>query len=111
MSEKDKDEQIKDLKESNQILENNLNKMKELHNEEVLQNQNIELTPEESIIDAMVSRQETKIANARAKIKVITKTPAGVGEHMNGLLDDCEKALQELADAESVLEVISKYKL
>ena len=111
MDEKDKDEQIKDLKESNQILENNLNKIKELHNEEVLENKNIELTPEETIIDAMVSRQETKIANAKAKIKVITKTPAGVGEHMDGLLHDCEKALQELADAESVLDAIEKYKL
>ena len=111
MDEKDKDEQIKDLKESNQILENNLNKIKELHNEEVLDNKNIELTPEETIIDAMVSRQETKIANAKAKIKVITKTPTGIGEHMDGLLNDCEKALQELADAESVLHAIEKYKL
>ena len=67
MSEKDKDEQIKDLQQSNQILENNLNKIKELHNHEVIQ-KDIELTPEEIIIDAMVSRQETKIANAKAKI-------------------------------------------
>ena len=37
MSEKDKDEQIKDLQQSNQILENNLNKIKELHNHEVIQ--------------------------------------------------------------------------
>ena len=56
MSEKDKDEQIKELKNSNQILENNLNKIKELHNEEVISNQSVELTPEESIMDAMVSK-------------------------------------------------------
>lgn len=110
MSEKDKDEQIKDLQQSNQILENNLNKIKELHNHEVIQ-KDIELTPEEIIIDAMVSRQETKIANAKAKLKVITKTPAGVGEHMDGLLNDAEKALQELADAESVLDSIQKHDL
>ena len=36
MSEKDKDEQIKDLKQSNEILSNNLNKIKDLHNEKVL---------------------------------------------------------------------------
>ena len=71
----------------------------------------IELTPEETIMDAMVSRQETKIANAKAKIKVLTTNPTGVGEHMDGLLNDCEKALQELADAESVLYAIEKYKL
>ena len=110
MSEKDKDEQIKDLKQSNEILSNNLNKIKDLHNEKVL-SQTIELTPEESIMDAMVSRQETKIANAKAKLKVITKTPAGVGEHMDGLLNDAEKALQELADAESVLDAIQKHDL
>ena len=111
MSEKDKDEQIKELKNSNQILENNLNKIKELHNEQVVSNQSIELTPEESIMDAMVSRQETKIANAKAKIKVITKTPAGVGEHMDGLLNDAEKALQELAYAKSILDAIEKHDL
>jgi ABC-type transporter Mla subunit MlaD len=111
MSEKDKDEQIKELKNSNQILENNLNKIKELHNEEVMSNQSVELTPEESIMDAMVSRQETKIANAKAKIKVATKAPAGVGEHMDGLLNDTEKALQEIADAESILDAIEKHDL
>ena len=71
----------------------------------------IELTPEESIMDAMVSRQETKIANAKAKIKVLTKSPAGVGEHMDGLLNDTEKALQEIADAESILDAIEKHDL
>ena len=110
MSEKDKDEQIKDLKQSNEILSNNLNKMKDLHNDKVL-SQPIELTPEETIMDAMVSRQETKIANAKAKIKVITKAPAGVGEHMDGLLNDTEKALEEIADAESILDIIDKHNL
>ena len=110
MSEKDKDEQIKNLKQSNEILSNNLNKIKDLHNEKVL-SQPIELTPEESIMDAMVSRQETKIANAKAKLKVITKTPAGVGEHMDGLLNDTEKALEEIADAESILDIIDKHNL
>ena len=71
----------------------------------------IELTPEETIMDAMVSRQETKIANAKAKIKVLTTNPAGVGEHMDGLLNDTEKALQEIADAESILDAIEKYDL
>tara|TARA_R100000482_G_scaffold93494_1_gene38882 strand:- start:342 stop:602 length:261 start_codon:yes stop_codon:yes gene_type:complete len=71
----------------------------------------IELTPEESIMDAMVSRQETKIANAKAKIKVLTNNPAGVGEHMDGLLNDTEKALQEIADAESILDAIEKHDL
>ena len=41
------------------IESNNLNKIKELHNHEVIQ-KDIELTPEEIIIDAMVSRQETR---------------------------------------------------
>lgn len=71
----------------------------------------IELTPEETIMDAMVSRQETKIANAKAKIKVLTTNPAGVGEHMDGLLNDTEKALQEIADAESILDAIEKHDL
>ena len=71
----------------------------------------IELTPEETIMDAMVSRQETKIANAKAKIKVLTTNPAGVGEHMDGLLNDTEKALQEIADAESILDAIQKHDL
>tara|TARA_Y100000289_G_scaffold62159_1_gene70994 strand:+ start:353 stop:613 length:261 start_codon:yes stop_codon:yes gene_type:complete len=71
----------------------------------------IELTPEETIMDAMVSRQETKIANAKAKIKVLTTNPAGVGEHMDGLLNDTEKALQEIADAESILDAIDKHDL
>ena len=71
----------------------------------------IELTTEETIMDAMVSRQETKIANAKAKIKVLTTNPAGVGEHMDGLLNDTEKALQEIADAESILDAIEKYDL
>ena len=88
MSEKDKDEQIKDLQQSNQILENNLNKIKELHNHEVIQ-KDIELTPEEIIIDAMVSRQETKIANAKAKIKVLTKAPEVLG-WLEVTLDDTE---------------------
>ena len=110
MSEKDKDEQIKNLKQSNEILSNNLNKIKDLHNEKVL-SQPIELTPEESIMDAMVSRQETKIANAKAKIKVITKAPACVGELMDGLLNDTEKALEEIADAESILDIIDKHNL
>mgnify|MGYP003135056144 CR=1 FL=1 len=86
MSEKDKQEDLKELEQ-------------------------IELTPEESIMDAMVSRQETKIANAKAKIKVLTKSPAGVGEHMDGLLNDTEKALQEIADAESILDAIEKHHL
>ena len=71
----------------------------------------IELTPEETIMDAMVSRQETKIANAKAKIKVLTTNPSGVGEHMDGLLNDTEKALQEIADAESILDAIEKHDL
>ena len=86
MSEKDKQEDLKELEQ-------------------------IELTPEESIMDAMVSRQETKIANAKAKIKVLTTNPAGVGEHMDGLLNDTEKALQEIADAESILDAIEKHDL
>ena len=71
----------------------------------------IELTPEETIMEAMGSRQETKIANAKAKIKVLTTNPAGVGEHMDGLLNDTEKALQEIADAESILDAIEKHDL
>ena len=51
------------------------------------------------------------IANAKAKIKVITKAPAGVGEHMDGLLNDTEKALEEIADAESILDIIDKHNL
>ena len=111
MSEKSKDEQIKDLTESNKILENNLSKIKDLHNEEVLKNKNIELTPDETIMDAIVSRQHTKIADSLAKVKVILKRPAGVGEHMDGLLNDAEKAIQDLADAESVLDAIEKHTL
>tara|TARA_B100001123_G_C15274625_1_gene1011669 strand:- start:104 stop:349 length:246 start_codon:yes stop_codon:yes gene_type:complete len=70
----------------------------------------IETTPEEDIIDTVVDRQDAKISEGKYIVNVNLKNPSAVGTHTKQNIDDVEKALKQIADAESIIEVIKKHK-
>ncbi|MEK9738151.1 MAG: hypothetical protein VW438_00300 [Euryarchaeota archaeon] len=63
-----------------------------------------------AIIDALEARYEAQIAEAEATIKIYLEQSVGIGEHPQHL-DEVDKLIQKIAEAEEKLGVLEGYKL
>jgi len=60
------------------------------------------------MLDALKLRYQAQIAEAKATINIYLFKPVGIGEHPQHL-DEIDKLLGVIADAEDKLEVIEKW--
>ncbi len=60
------------------------------------------------MLDALKLRYQAQIAEAKATINVYLFKPVGIGEHPQHL-DEIDKLLGKIAEAEDKLEVIEKW--
>ena len=60
------------------------------------------------MLDALRLRYQAQIAEAKATINIYLFKPVGIGEHPQHL-DEIDKLLGVIADAEDKLEVIEKW--
>jgi len=60
------------------------------------------------ILDALRKRYEAQISEADATIKIYFERSVGIGEHPQHL-DEVDKLLEKIANAEEKLEVIKEF--
>jgi len=63
-----------------------------------------------AIVDALEARYEAQIAEAEATIKIYMENSVGIGEHPQHI-DEVDKLIQKIAEAEENLGVLESYKL
>ena len=61
----------------------------------------------EKILEALEKRYEGQIAEGFATINIYLQNPVGIGEHPQHL-DEMDKLLQKIVDAEEKLSLINK---
>ena len=61
----------------------------------------------EKLLDALRKRYEGQIAEGFATINIYLQNPVGIGEHPQHL-DEMDKLLQKIVDAEEKLSLINK---
>jgi len=64
----------------------------------------------DSIIQALEDRYNAKISEADATIKIYLERPVAIGEHPQHL-DEIDKLLQNIADAQEKLNELQHFKL
>jgi len=62
------------------------------------------------IIKALEARYNAQTAEAEATIKIYLENSVGIGEHPQHL-DEVDKQVQKIADAQEKLQVLQGYKL
>ena len=60
------------------------------------------------IIQALEDRYNAQISEAEATLKIYMEKPVGIGEHPQHL-DEMDKLLQVIVDAEEKIKVIERY--
>ena len=70
----------------------------------------LQTTIEEDIIDTIVDSQDANISEWKYIINVNLTNPVAVGKHALENIEETEKALKKIAEAESIIEVIKKHK-
>jgi len=63
-----------------------------------------------AIVEALEARYEAQIAEAEATIKIYMENSVGIGEHPQHI-DEVDKLIQKIAEAEENLGVLESYKL
>jgi hypothetical protein len=63
-----------------------------------------------AIVDALEARYEAQIAEAEATIKIYMEQSVGIGEHPQHI-DEVDKLIQKIAEAEENLGILESYKL
>lgn len=63
-----------------------------------------------AIVDALDARYNAQIAEAEATIKIYLEQSVGIGEHPQHI-DEVDKLIQKIAEAEENLGVLESYKL
>jgi hypothetical protein len=63
-----------------------------------------------AIVDALEARYNAQIAEAEATIKIYLEQSVGIGEHPQHL-DEVDKLIQKIAEAEEKLGILEGYKL
>ena len=63
-----------------------------------------------AIVDALVARYNAQIAEAEATIKIYMEQSVGIGEHPQHI-DEVDKLIQKIAEAEEKLGILESYKL
>ena len=61
-----------------------------------------------AILDALEARYNSQIAEADATIKIYLENSVGIGEHPQHI-EEIDKQLQKIADAQEKLEVIKSF--
>ena len=62
-----------------------------------------------AILDALEARYEAQVAEADATIKIYLENPVGIGEHPQHV-DEIDKQLQIIADAEEKLKALESFR-
>lgn len=63
-----------------------------------------------AIVEALEARYEAQIAEAEATIKIYLEQSVGIGEHPQHL-DEVDKLIAKIAEAEEKLGILEGYKL
>ena len=63
-----------------------------------------------ALLAALEARYEAEVAEAHAIIKIFLENPVGIGEHPQHL-DELDKQLQKIADAEEKLAALENFKI
>ena len=63
-----------------------------------------------AILDALEARYEAQVAEAHATIKIYLENPVGIGEHPQHI-DEVDKQLQKIAEADEKLKALEDFKL
>ena len=63
-----------------------------------------------AILDALEARYEAQIAEAHATIKIYLENPVGIGEHPQHI-DEVDKLIEKIANAEEKLKTLQEFKL
>jgi|TARA_R100001460_G_scaffold15688_1_gene34535 hypothetical protein len=61
------------------------------------------------IIDALSARYEAQVAESHATIKIYLQNSVGIGEHPQHI-DEVDKLMQVIADAEEKIQILQRYK-
>ena len=62
----------------------------------------------QQILQALVKKYESQIAEAKATIDIYLSNPVGIGEHPQHL-EEIDKLMGNIADAEDKLDVIRRH--
>ena len=62
------------------------------------------------IVDALEARYNAQIAEAEATIKIYLEQSVGIGEHPQHI-DEVDKLIQKIAEAEEKIAILEGYKL
>jgi hypothetical protein len=63
-----------------------------------------------AIVDALDARYNAQIAEAEATIKIYLEQSVGIGEHPQHI-DEVDKQIQKISEAEEKLKILEGYKL
>ena len=63
-----------------------------------------------AILDALEARYEAQVAEAHATIKIYLENSVGIGEHPQHI-DEVDKQLQKIADADEKLKALGDFRL
>ena len=63
-----------------------------------------------AILDALEARYEAQILEADATLKIYLESSVGIGEHPQHI-DEIDKQIQKIADAQEKLKVLQQFKL
>jgi hypothetical protein len=63
-----------------------------------------------AIVEALEARYNAQIAEAEATIKIYLEQSVGIGEHPQHI-DEVDKMIQKIAEAEEKLGILEGYKL
>jgi hypothetical protein len=63
-----------------------------------------------AIVDALEARYNAQIAEAEVTIKIYMENSVGIGEHPQHI-DEVDKLIQKIAEAEEKLGILESYKL
>ena len=62
------------------------------------------------IIDALTDRYNAQISEAGATMKIYLEKPVGIGEHPQHV-DEVDKLIEKIANAEEKLRILQEFKL
>ena len=62
-----------------------------------------------AILDALEAKYDAQIAEADATIKIYLENSVGIGEHPQHI-EEVDKQLQKIADAQEKLEALKRFK-
>ena len=62
------------------------------------------------IIEALTARYNAQISEAEATIKIYLEKPVGIGEHPQHV-DEVDKLIEKIANAEEKLKILQEFKL